>query len=116
MPQEIEVWYLIPALRRELSKILIKDYGLNQKAVSDIFRITESAVSQYIKSKRGSELKFSKEELEEIKKVAERIHSEFGNANEQLYRLCIKLRGSENLCNLHKKHDKTLPRNCDLCS
>ena len=26
LPQEIEMWYLIPALRRELTKIMVKDY------------------------------------------------------------------------------------------
>jgi len=26
MPQEIEVWYTIPALRRELTKSMIEDY------------------------------------------------------------------------------------------
>ena len=116
MPQEIEVWYLIPALRRELAKVLIQEYGMSQKKVSEVFRITESAVSQYMKSKRGKELRFPKKELEEIRKTAERINSGSEEANEQLYRLCVKLRGSEHVCDFHRKQDKSLPKNCDLCS
>ena len=115
MPQEIEVWYLMPALRRELAKMLIKDYGMSQKKVSEIFRITESAVSQYLKSKRGHELRFPKGGLEEIKKTAEKISLDLGDANEQLYRLCVKFRGTNNVCDFHRKQDKTLPKDCDLC-
>ena len=35
MPQEIEVWYTIPALRRELAKSMIEDFKLSQKQVSE---------------------------------------------------------------------------------
>lgn len=115
MPQEIEVWYLIPALRRELTKIFIEKYGMNQKQVSDLLRVTESAVSQYIKSKRGQELQFSKEELAQIKKTAALIQGEQEKTLEHLYRLCIQLRGCHSLCELHKKHDSNLPDDCNLC-
>ena len=114
MPQEIEVWYLIPALRKELAKILISDFDMSQRKVSQALGITESAVSQYLKSKRGSEMKFAKDEMNEIKEAAKKI-VEKGNANEELYKLCIVFRGSENLCNFHKKQDCSIAKNCDLC-
>ncbi len=114
MPQEVEIWYLIPSIRRELTKIFISDFGLNQKKSSEILGITESAISQYSKSKRASELKFSKDQLDEIYKSAEKIMKN-GDTNKEIYQLCIKFRGIENLCKLHKKHDKSVPRNCDLC-
>ena len=41
MPQEIEVWYLIPALRKELARIFIKDYGLAQKKAAELLGISE---------------------------------------------------------------------------
>ena len=115
MPQEIEVWYLIPALRRELAKVLIGEYGMSQKKVSEMFMITESAVSQYLKSKRGYELRFPKTGLEEIRKTAEKISSGEGEANNLLYMLCVKFRGTEHVCDFHRKQDKSLPKNCDLC-
>lgn len=114
LPQELEIWYLIPALRRELTNIFISDFKLNQKQVSKILGITESAVSQYLSSKRGNELKFSKRELKEIKKTAKKILKS-KKANEEFYKLCIKLRGTESLCKLHRKHDKSISGNCDLC-
>lgn len=115
LPQELEIWYLIPALRRELTKIFISEFKLNQKQISKILGITESAVSQYLSSKRGNELKFSKKEIKEIKKTAEKILKS-KNANENFYKLCIKLRGTESLCKLHKKQDKSVPKSCDLCN
>ena len=114
IPQEIEFWYLIPAIRRELAKIFISDFGMSQRQVSETLGITESAISQYIKSKRGNELHFNRNEYEKIKETAEEIFNK-GNANENLYKLCTKLRACESLCIFHKKQDKSLPKNCDLC-
>ena len=114
MPQEMEVWYLIPALRRELTEIFISDFNLSQREVSKILGITESAISQYLKSKRGNELKFNREEIDEIKKTAQDI-IENGNANENLYKVCVKLRACDSLCKLHRKHDCSIAGDCDLC-
>lgn len=116
LPQELEIWYLIPALRRELAGIFISEFKLSQKQVSKILGITESAVSQYLSSKRGNELKFNKKEIKEIKNAAKKIVSNKEKSNEYFYKLCIKLRGTESLCRLHKKHNKSVPKNCDLCS
>ena len=115
MPQEVEVWYLIPALRKELTKIFIADFSLSQKEVADILGVTESAVSQYLKAKRASELKFTSIEKEEIKKMAKKIMADKKNCNEYLYELTTKLRASPNLCKLHKKQDKSLPAACKIC-
>ena len=115
LPQELEVWYLIPALRRELAKILISDFGMSQKKASQILDITESAISQYLKSKRGSELKFSKEEIEKIRESAYSIVENRSHVNEEIYKLSVKFRASNALCNFHKKGDKTVNKDCDLC-
>ena len=114
MPQEIEVWYLIPSLRKELAKILISDFGMTQKKVSKILGITESAVSQYLKLKRGNELNFSGNDIEKIRETACNI-VEKGNANEELYKLSVKFRGSNIMCDFHKKSDGSIPKDCDLC-
>ena len=36
MPQEIEVRYILPAIRRELARIFIQDHKLNQKEAAKI--------------------------------------------------------------------------------
>src|SRR3989344_1784732 len=104
MPQEIEVWYLIPAIRKELTKIFLSDLKISQKKISEILGVSEGAISQYLNSKRGSELKFSRKEKEEIKKTAKKIIKN-KKSHEELYKLSIKLKGCDSLCEWHKKHD-----------
>ena len=115
MPQEIEVWYLIPALRRELVKIFIKDYNLSQKKSAEILGITESAISQYLKSKRGGKIAFSKKEKEQIKKSADKIIKKPETLMKNLNDLCVSFRKTKVICDLHKSQDKGIFKNCDVC-
>lgn len=115
MPQEIEVWYLIPALRKELTKSLVKEQKLSQKAVAKILGITDAAVSQYMSNKRGSEIKFSSQDKNKIAVCAKQISKTPKNAQTEFYRLTKSFRGSSCLCAAHKKIDKNLPKACRLC-
>lgn len=115
MPQEVEVWYLIPALRRELTKIFVKEHNFSQKETAKILGITEAAVSQYLKSKRGSEIKFPKKDVLMIKKIAGNIAKNPKSSMKELYDLCTHFRGSKTLCEMHKKMDKTVPKKCNAC-
>jgi len=73
MPHEIIVWYLLPALRKELV-VALKDTGLSQKDVAKKMNITEAAISQYLHNKRGSkDIRFSATMGKEIKKSAVRV-------------------------------------------
>jgi len=47
------VWYLLPLIRKEFAKSLIKDHGLTQRKAAEKLGITEAAVSQYVSKKRG---------------------------------------------------------------
>lgn len=115
MPQEIEVWYLIPALRKELSRIFIKDYNLTQKKAAELLGISEAAVSQYVKEKRAKDIKFAKSELEIIKKTAGKIVKDKNNSMKYLYEACVTFRGSNTVCNLHRKYNKDIPAKCNIC-
>jgi predicted transcriptional regulator len=116
MPQEIEVWYVIPALRRELAKSFVKDHKMSQKKAAEMLGITEAAISQYLKDKRGGELKFKKIELDEIKKAASKVAKNPEDMMEVLYGLCVYFRNEKVICRMHKCKDKTLPKNCSACS
>jgi len=115
MPQEIEVWYLIPGIRRELAKAFLENHNMNQKKISEALEITESAVSQYLKSKRGSEMKFEENELKLIEEAAKRIVNDKVEANKEIYNLCVKFRGSDSLCEFHRSHDSSIEKDCDMC-
>ncbi|HIH66091.1 MAG TPA: transcriptional regulator, partial [Nanoarchaeota archaeon] len=52
-PQELEVFYFIPAIRKELS-VQMKKKGKGQREIANLLGITEAAVSQYISSKRAT--------------------------------------------------------------
>ena len=115
MPQEIEVWYTIPAIRRELTKSMVEDCKLTQKQIADYMGITEAAVSQYISSKRAKDVVFSNTVLEEIKKSAEKIVGDGKQLIPEMMRI-TKLTGVKQvMCDIHMKQDVNLPDGCEIC-
>ena len=115
MPQEIEVWYIIPSLRRELAKSMINDLKLTQKQVAKIMGLTEAAVSQYLHSKRAKEVIFTKAVLEEVKKSAKTISKDEKLLIQEMMRLTNLTGVKHVMCDIHKKHDAKLPSDCEIC-
>lgn len=115
LPQEVEVWYLIPSLRKEFARIFIKEHKMNQKEAAKVLGVTESAVSQYLKSKRANEIKFSKEEIKEIKKSVERTAKDKKQFMKELYRLCVLFKESKTICKIHMKKDSSIGKDCGVC-
>ena len=56
IPCEIVVWYLLPTIRKELAKKLVNDFGYSQSKVAKTFGLTDAAISQYLKNKRGENI------------------------------------------------------------
>ena len=113
MPQEIEVWYIIPALRRELAKNML-DLELTQKQIAELMGITEAAVSQYLSSKRAKEVVFSNAVLDEVRKSAKKIVEDRKCLVPEMMRLS-KLTGVKQvMCDIHRKQDSSLS-GCDVC-
>jgi uncharacterized protein len=73
LPQEIEVWYIIPAIRRELSKCMIRDYGITYEKVGGILGISKAAISQYLKNKRASKIRLHDKVHDEVCKSCSRM-------------------------------------------
>ncbi len=115
MPQEIEVWYVIPALRREIAKSMIEDYNMAQKQVAGCLNLTEAAVSQYLSSKRAKEIIFSSAVLKEIKKSAKKIMEDKKLLVHEMMRLCGLAEVKRIMCGMHKKQDAKLPKKCGIC-
>ncbi len=112
MPQEIEVWYVFPAIRREFAKeLLIK--GFSQKQIASKMGLTQAAVSQYIKSKRATNLVFEKEVKNEIKKAVNRFVKTGNMVKEMLY-LSGYIKKNMHICKIHKSFEN-IPKNCALC-
>jgi len=114
-PCELIVWYVIPTIRAELAKEMIK-LGLSQKEVSEKLGITQSAVSQYVKDKRGKGIPVNKQVRKSIKSLAKEIAS--GNTSKDVIpgicAVCAIVKQSGSLCDLHRQEDSNLD-SCDVC-
>jgi len=112
-PQEIEVWYVIPAIRRELAEAMVAE-GMLQKDIAAILGITSSAVSQYLHNKRAKMVNLDPHIKEEIKKVAKRARAgENIEIVKEINRFCEMCRATC-LCQIHRKVD-TVPEKCTGC-
>jgi predicted transcriptional regulator len=112
-PQEIEVWYILPSIRKELAKSLVNQ-GLTQKEISKKLGITESAVSQYLKQKRANEIIFDDKINKSIERAAKKIMTN-GNVMKEIEKINNIMRKNKFICKIHHKYDDSLPKNCDIC-
>lgn len=112
MPQEIEVWYVLPAIRKELAKAM-STKGMKQKQIAHLLDIAESAVSQYIKEKRAKEIEFDQDVKREIAKSADIIIKNKNQLMPELKKICELARKKRIVCRLHKK--KGYSCECEVC-
>lgn len=112
MPQELEVWYLLPAIRKEFAKEMIKE-GLSQREVAEKLCLTEAAVSQYIKGKRGSDVEIGGAIRKDIKKSVKKILKGDCVIGE-IQCICNKCKKKMILCRIHKKHGN-VSGECKIC-
>ncbi len=117
MPQEIEVRYILPAIRRELARIFIQEHKLSQKDAAKILGLTEAAVSQYQHSKRAKEVVFSDNVTNEIRVSADRILVDKSSKQRliaEMYRISNLTKVKHILCDLHRSQSKEL-ESCNIC-
>ncbi len=100
-PQEIEVYYIIPTIRKHLAYAL-KKRGMTQKDIAKLFMVRESTVSQYFNSKRASLVSFNPRVIEELEKSAEKIKNNLDMIKET-QKLLKVVRETRTLCDIHKK-------------
>jgi uncharacterized protein len=109
-PQELEVLYILPAIRRQLTEAMLNK-GLKQKQVATILNITEAAVSQYKKEKRAK-LQFNEQTKQDIANAASRITKNPQLLFEEITKINTSLKQSGIFCQLHKERSWT-PANCE---
>lgn len=112
MPQEIEVWYVIPAIRKELAKAMVAR-GMKQKEIARMLDLAESAVSQYIKEKRAKSIKLDSEMKDEISKSADAIINDSSQLMCEMKRLCDIARKKRVICKCHKEMGHS--KECEVC-
>ncbi len=109
--QEIEVWYIIPAIRKELARGLVKK-GLKQREVARKLEVTDAAISQYFTSKRGGDVKFNQKIKKEIKVSVESI-LKGSDTLKEIQKICKMVHDDGICCYIHKHHGA--PKNCKVC-
>ena len=113
-PQEIEVWYILPAIRKTLT-IELKSMGVSQKKIAYLLGVTEAAVSQYKKNKRANEISFPKDIQVMIKKAADSMTSTKKCHRYEIENLLKSIRKDGMLCTIHRKYDD-VPKCCHVCT
>jgi len=112
LPQEIEVWYIIPAIRRELSQILVKKYKLNYDKVAKLLGVSKAAISQYLHKKRAAEIKFPAKIKKEIEKGAANIMKDKRVMIKEITKLIYKIKKEGIACQACKKYNKEVLKIC----
>lgn len=115
-PQEVEVLYILPAIRRDLS-ISLKEQGMEQKAIAKLLNVSEPAVSQYLTSKRASQVKFSEKMQEDIKQVAKRVMENKTQLPilDETQRLVRHSLHERTTCGMCQGHVPGVPVGCTAC-
>lgn len=112
-PQEVIVWYILPAIRREITNSLIEDYRLPQKEIAKRFGLTEPAISQYKKGARG-DIELSLDIKNKVKEAARNIAEEDSRASREVQKVLRYIQEGGFLCEFHKKYG-LVHEGCAMC-
>jgi predicted transcriptional regulator len=111
-PQEIEVLYILPAIRREIA-VEMKKKGFEQKKIAKYLSVTEAAVSQYMKSKRASSVTFDAEILQQIRNSVSKIKDQDSMLKE-MQKILRFMKEKGLTCKVHKEF-ANMPDECKVC-
>ncbi|MBT4446457.1 hypothetical protein HOA92_02995 [archaeon] len=117
-PQEIEVWYVLPAIRKQIAIALIKK-GMTQKQVSNVMGVTEAAISHYKKDKRASSNILETPDIkQQISFAVEKITENNSSLTAEILRLNKLVKDSGLLCQLYANNTNLSKeeRPCNSCS
>ncbi len=101
-PQEIEVWYVLPAIRKKVALKMVEQ-GLAQNKVADIMGITPAAVCQYKKQKRAKVEIFDEEMEKELEKSVKKIIKDNHQLSTEIINLNNKIKEKGIICKIYKK-------------
>jgi len=110
LTQEVETFYLIPAIRKALVKLMVEK-GLQKKDICEKLKITKSAISQYLSNKRGRNIKIDKEILV---KTSENI-VQGKNPTLEIQKLIQKLKETKKICQIYEENN-IKPDDCEVCN
>lgn len=114
LPQEIEVWYIIPAVRKELAKVLTEKHEMTFEKAGEILGVSKAAISQYLNNKRAGLFKIPSKIKKEIEKSAEIIVKDNNKAVSEIMRILSLIKKIKCSCEICKKYNKGILKQCKL--
>jgi hypothetical protein len=93
IPCEVVVWYILPTIRREVAKELVSSHGMSQAEVARKFGVTDAAISQYLKKKRGDSSTIERSQkypdfIQAVKETAKGLAEGTTDFEHEMCRLC----------------------------
>jgi len=113
LPQEIEVWYIIPAVRKEFARLLTKEHGLSYEKAGAALGISKAAVSQYLSNKRANKVCLNAKTKAEIEISAVKIMENSKVAMNEIQRILRFMKDNHSSCDVCKKYNKDVLKYCN---
>ena len=112
-PQEVEVFYILPALRKEFAKAF-KALGWKGTKIAEILGVTEAAISQYFSKKRGNDVPLPVSVKERVANAASKVtdQNQFIYETQQVLDHMLK---SKATCDIHRKVGDNIAHDCNTC-
>ncbi len=101
-PQEIEVWYVLPAIRKKIA-LKLMEKNISQKKVAEMMSVTPSAVCQYKSQKRAKEEIFDAEMEKELETSVINIVEEKTSLASEIIRLNNLMKKKGVVCKIYHK-------------
>lgn len=111
--QEVRLWILIPAIKKEMAKFLVEEKKVSQKKVAEILFLTPAAISQYLNDKRANIVNFSNSIRERIYESANRIYNKKSLPKIEIANLLYEDEIKRLVCQIHKAIDPDF-KNCKV--
>lgn len=120
IPCEVVVRQLLPSVRREIATELVEVYSMSQAEVARLFGVTDAAVSQYLRKKRGGNETISLSPRyhgfkEYLKATAKRMAMGTSNFASELCGICMASKRLGILAEIYRVETGRDPPNC-ACS
>jgi predicted transcriptional regulator len=143
MPQEVEVWYVLPAIRREIAKVMktkevprigddnkLRHHRITQKEIAKMLGVTEPAITQYLLKKRGmrsrgDQVVIPERFMKEIEKSADTMIAVFEKSQNEddLYEIMTRevnrvidvIRNDGAMCDIHRQFSTHVKGTCSAC-
>jgi predicted transcriptional regulator len=102
MPHEIMTWYLLPAIRSEMAKCMIRS-GMRQREVARKLGVTDAAVSQYVSGRRACDVSLEPSVRAMVRKSAKKVKAG-ADVVAEINGICEYCTAKLVVCRLHRAH------------